>query len=119
MGSIGQNSHFSKHGHVEYQIKWNHEMQQHGNKYLASRPPIGRNIFVSEHGHVAYQIKGNHEFSNMVSTILHADASPLPPNTHTTLGVESIGQNSTFSKHGQDAYQIKGIHKCSNLVANI
>ena len=30
MGSIGQKSTLSEHGHVAYQIKRNHEMQQHG-----------------------------------------------------------------------------------------
>ena len=32
MGSKGQNSTVPEHGHVAYQIKWNHEMQQHGGK---------------------------------------------------------------------------------------
>ena len=72
-GTIGQNSTFSEHGHVAYQIKWNHEMQQNGSKYFVRRPPphtlihspltrlIGQNSAFSEHGHVAYQIKWNHE----------------------------------------------------------
>ena len=30
---------FSEHGHVAYQIYWNHEMKQHGSKYLAGRCP--------------------------------------------------------------------------------
>ena len=34
-GTIGRNSTFSEHGHVAYQIKWNHEMQQHGSNYFA------------------------------------------------------------------------------------
>ena len=38
-GTIGQNSTFSEHGHVAYQIKWNHEMQQNGSKYFVRRPP--------------------------------------------------------------------------------
>ena len=38
-GTIGQNSTFSEHGHVAYQIKWNHEMQQHGSKYFFRRSP--------------------------------------------------------------------------------
>ena len=38
MGPIGQNSTFSEHGHVTYQFKGNHEMQQHGSKYFARRP---------------------------------------------------------------------------------
>ena len=40
MGSIGQNSTFSEHGYVEYQIKWKHEMQQHGSKYFVHIPPV-------------------------------------------------------------------------------
>ena len=28
MGSKGQNTHFSEHGHVAYQIKGDHEIQQ-------------------------------------------------------------------------------------------
>ena len=39
MGSIGQNSTFSEHGHVAYQINGNHEMQQYGRKYFARRSP--------------------------------------------------------------------------------
>ena len=38
LGSKGVISTFSEHGHVAYQIKWNHEMQQHGSKYFARRP---------------------------------------------------------------------------------
>ena len=38
MGSICQNSTFSEHGHAEYQIKSNHQMQQHGSKLFACRP---------------------------------------------------------------------------------
>ena len=32
MGAIGQKSTFAEHSHVAYQIKGNHEMQQHGSK---------------------------------------------------------------------------------------
>ena len=74
-GTIGQNSTFSEHGHVAYQIKWNHEMQQHCSKYFVRRSPphththihspltglIGQNSAFSVHGHVAYPIKWNHE----------------------------------------------------------
>ena len=38
MGSKGQNQFFSKHGHVTYQIKCNHEMEQHGSKYFTRNP---------------------------------------------------------------------------------
>ena len=71
-GTIGQNSTFSEHGHVAYQIKWNHEMQRNGSKYFVRRSPhtlihspltrlIGQNSAFSEHGHVAYPINWNHE----------------------------------------------------------
>ena len=36
IGSIGQESTFSEHGHVAYQIKGNHEMQQHGRNMVES-----------------------------------------------------------------------------------
>ena len=81
MGSIGQNSNFSEHGHVAYQIKGNHE-SQHGSKYVARRPipthpltlALGSKFNFSKHVHVAYQIKENHECSNMVANILPIDA---------------------------------------------
>ena len=86
-GVSRSNSTFSEHGHVAYQIKWNHEMQQHGSKYFAHRPPlppdpsgmgsIGQKSTFSEHGDVAYQNKRNHEFSNMIAIFFHA--YPLPP----------------------------------------
>ena len=34
LGSIGQKSPFSEHGHVAYKITVNHEMQQHGSNML-------------------------------------------------------------------------------------
>ena len=61
MRSIGQNSIFLEHGHVAYQNKGNHEMQQHGSKSFARRPPSPRTLgdgvkrsklTLSEHGHV-------------------------------------------------------------------
>ena len=63
---------FLEHGHVAYQIKWNHEMQQHGSifKYFASSPtylpppPLTPGDGVNrlkEHGHVAYKIDCNHK----------------------------------------------------------
>ena len=56
----GQNSTFSEHGHVAYQIKG-----KLGCKYLARRPPPPPDTrsqkvkTFSEHCHVAKQIKGN------------------------------------------------------------
>ena len=40
MGSIGQKSTSTEHGHVAYQIRVMMEMQHYGNIYLASRPPL-------------------------------------------------------------------------------
>ena len=68
MGSVRQNSTFSEHGHVTYQIK---ENQKCSNTVatifpahpLPPDPGNGANMSkftFSEHGHVAYQIKGNH-----------------------------------------------------------
>ena len=62
MGSIGQNSTFSEHGHVAFQIKENHDCSNTVPYILPADPPnptlemgsIGK-------GHVAYQIKWNHE----------------------------------------------------------
>ena len=62
--SIGQNSIFSEHGHVAYQVKWNPEMQQHGSKYFARRPPmplkrpIGQKSTFSEHDLLHINLKG-------------------------------------------------------------
>ena len=39
LGSTGQTSTYSEHGHVTYQIKGNHQMQQHGSKYFAPQIP--------------------------------------------------------------------------------
>ena len=37
-GAKGQNSTFSEHGHVAYQIKWNHECSNVSSKYFTRRP---------------------------------------------------------------------------------
>ena len=75
---------------VAYKIKWNNEMQQHGNKYFARRPTSptprstlgmgsnGRNSTFSEHGLVAYQIKGNYELQRHGSTYFPANPPPRP-----------------------------------------
>ena len=41
LGSKGQNSTFSEHGHVAYQIKWNHECSNM-KAYISRRPPPHR-----------------------------------------------------------------------------
>ena len=45
-GTIGQNSTFSEHGHVAFQIKWNHEMQQHGSKCFVCRSPPHTHTYI-------------------------------------------------------------------------
>ena len=39
VGVKRSNSTFSKHGHVAYQIKGKHKMQQHSSNYFARSPP--------------------------------------------------------------------------------
>ena len=71
MESKGQNSTFSEHGHVAYQIKGSHECSSLVANILHADPPtlpplilgmgsVGLNSTFSEHEHVVYQIKGNH-----------------------------------------------------------
>ena len=66
MGSKGQNSTFSEHGHVAYQINENHECSNVVANILPTEDPlhpdpvdgVTRSKFTcSEHGHVTYQIK--------------------------------------------------------------
>ena len=67
-GPVCENSTFSEHGNVAYQIKENHH--DPGEKVSSQK------FFFSEHGHVAHGIKGNHECSNKVIRRL-----PPPPLT--------------------------------------
>ena len=80
--SVGQNSTFSEHGHVAYQIKEHHKCSNMVANTLPADPPppptlgmgsVGKNTTFSEHGHVAYQIEENHECSNMEAYILPTD----------------------------------------------
>ena len=63
MGSKVQNSTFSKHGHVAYQIKENHECSNMVPNILLADTltmgmgQIGQNLPFSEHGHIKYQFK--------------------------------------------------------------
>ena len=101
MGSIGQNSTFSEHGHIAYQIKGNHQCSNMVANILPSPPPLppphprpwdGINMSkfnFSAHGYVAYQIKGNHEMQHYDSK--HFPTDPLPPIPDPWKG--STGQN--------------------------
>ena len=98
LGSKGQHSLFSEHGHVAYKIKWNHECSNMV-AYILLPDPGGwgqyvRNSTFSEYGNVACQIKGDSAYSYMVANILPTDHIPAP-----TMGVGLKGQNSTFSEN--------------------
>ena len=78
MRSKGQNSTFSEHGHVAYQIKGNHKCSNIVVNIFPKHPnpgdgSIGQVSTFSEHGHFAYQINGNHEMQqhgrNMVEIV--------------------------------------------------
>ena len=90
IGSKGQISNLSGHGHVAFQIKRNQVCSNMVANTLPAAPSIhppltpalrmgsiGQNSFFSEHGHVVYQNKRNHKCGNMVANILPAD--PYPP----------------------------------------
>ena len=122
MGSKVQNSTFSEHGHVAYQIKENHECSNVvANILLADTltprmGQIGQNLPFSEHGHIEYQFKGNQKMQQQGSKYLPGDAYPLAP----TLGMGSEGQNSIFFQNMVMLHiKIKENHECSNVVANI
>ena len=120
----GESSTFSEHGHIAYQIKGNHQIQQHGSTYSAHRPfpnpetlllgSKGQNYFFSEHGHGVYQIKENQECSNILANILPAD-----PPTITYSPDSGDGVNRFFLEYGHVVYQIKENHECSYILANI
>ena len=104
MESIGQKSTFSEHGHVAYQIKWNHEMQQHGSKYFARKPHLPPPPHDPRGQGQKVEIK---LFQNMVMLhikLIAITKSRRPPHAPSpTLGMGSISQNLTFSEHGHVA----------------
>ena len=95
LGSKGQNSFFSEHGHVAYRINGDHECSSMVVNILLAdpiRPPHpltlgfgskGQNSFFSEHRHVAYQIKKQCECSKWYQIFSRI---PPPPLQHTPSG---------------------------------
>ena len=91
VGSKGQNSTLSEHGHVAYQIKENHKCSNKVANILPRdplpKPPnrptpltlgmrsIGHILPFTEHGHVAYAVQGNHEMKQHGSK--YFSCSPL------------------------------------------
>ena len=113
MGSKGQNSTSSEHGHAAYQIKANHEMQQHGSKYFASRPhyfPLDPNGWGKK---VKIQL-----FQNMV--MLHIKLKgillTLPQNPGDGVKRSKI---QLFQNMVMLHIKLNGLTKCRNMVANI
>ena len=114
MGSKGQNSTFSKYGHVAYQIKGNHECSNIvANILLADPLPQTPRNGVNRSKFSFFRIWSwwNHELQQHGSKYF---ARRSPPHVNM-----SICQKSTFSEHSHVAYQIKGNHECSNMAANI
>ena len=118
MGSKGQNSTFSEHELVAFQIKENHECNNMVANVLPAVPRPDPGVGVK-------RLKFN--FQKMV--MLHIELKKSQIQQHvckyfarrspSTLGMGSVGQTSTFSEHGHVAYQIKGNHEFNNMVANI
>ena len=102
--SKGQNSTFSEHGHVGYQIKLNHERSKIVANILPTDPSPARTFGWGKKVKIQ-------NFQNQLHT-----SRPPPPDTW----VEPKGINSIFSEHGYVAYKIKGYHGCKNImIANI
>ena len=103
MGSKVQNSTFSEHGHVAYQIKEKHKCSSMVPNILLADTltprmgQIGQNLPVSEHGHIEYQFKGNQKMQQQGSKC-------LPPRPDPGDGVRRSKFNF-FSEHGHVAYQ--------------
>ena len=104
VGSKGQNSTFSEHGHVAYQIKWNPEysaalLQIFWPQTIPLLDPV-------------YQSQWNHECSNMEANIL-----PLPPSKNfdcrrpTTLGCGQKVKFNFFRTWSLLHIKLKGITK--------
>ena len=111
--SIGQKSTISEHGHVAYQIEWNHKMQQHSSKYFAHRPPPPHAADKCQlfQNMVMLHIKLKRIIENAATWYqIFVRRPPYHPPRPPTLGIGSKGQNSTFSEHGIKAYQIQGKH---------
>ena len=114
MGSVGQNSTFSEHGHVAYQIRENQECSNMAAKILPADPyppppptlrieSVGQNSHFQNMVMLHIKLKGSTNFRSMVANILPADTSthhPTPP----TSGWGQKNQKSTFSEHGHVAY---------------
>ena len=115
MGSIGQNSTFSEHGHVAYQIKENHECSNTLADILPTDLPLPWGLVhrskshFAEHGHVAYQINGNHGLQQHGSKCFARRPSPTTLEDGVKRPNIQLFQNMIMLH-----IKLKGIAKCSN-----
>ena len=121
--SIGQNSTFSKHGHVVYQIKWNHECSKIASilptdSYHSHPWPLGWGEKVESH--IFHNMVMLHIILKGITNVAAWYKINCPQITPYPDPVNRVKcQISTFSEHSHGTYQIKGNHVCSNMVANI
>ena len=119
MGSKDQNSTFSEHGHVAYQIKDNHECSNMVANILPADPPPPSTLDMRS---VGLKVNFFRTWSCCISNLREsrmqqhgskyvASRPPYHPPPPPGSGMEKIGQNSTFSEYGHIAYQIKLNHK--------
>ena len=110
MGSVGQNSFFSEHGHVAYQIKENHQCSNMVTHILLADTPDREDgfnrskcSFFLNMVMLHINLMGITKCSRMVANFcLQTPPGPWGGGP---------GQNSTLSEHGHVAYQLKGNHK--------
>ena len=97
LGSKGQNSTFSEHGPFAYQIKGNHEMQQHSRNILPADPsPSSRHDLwglkvkvqlVQNMAMLHIKFKGITNYTNIVAKYFARRPPPIPPPPpYTSLG---------------------------------
>ena len=116
MESKGQNSTFSEHGHVAYQIKDNHECSNMAANILPTDPPyphprdgVSRSKFNFFQNMVMLHIKLKKITNAATWKQILSLQTPIPQLPSPGNGVSR--SNSTFLEHGYVAYQIKWNHE--------
>ena len=116
MESKSQNSTFSEHGHVAYQIKDNHECSNMAANILPADPPtptlgigsVDQNITFFQNM-VMLHIKLKRITNAATWKQIFSLQTPIPQLPSPGNGVSS--SNLTFLEHGHVAYQIKWNHE--------
>ena len=112
MGSKGQNSTFSEHGHVAYQIKDNHECSNMVANILPSdhhTPTPPPPLRMGSSGEKSIFRTWNHEMQQYCSKCF---AGRPPPHPVDPRGMGSKGQHSVFTENGNVIIKLIGITKC-------